>query len=48
MLYKMDRTSRMLGMDLRQAENQFAVWLPPHSGPAGRHQRRGVGVIIPG
>jgi sugar diacid utilization regulator len=27
MLYKLDRASRLLGMDLRQAENQFAVWL---------------------
>jgi sugar diacid utilization regulator len=27
MLYKLDRASRVLGMDLRQAENQFAVWL---------------------
>jgi hypothetical protein len=23
----LDRASRLLGMDLRQAENQFAVWL---------------------
>jgi sugar diacid utilization regulator len=27
MLYKLDRASRLLGMDLRQADNQFAVWL---------------------
>jgi sugar diacid utilization regulator len=27
MLYKLDRASRELGMDLRQAENQFTVWL---------------------
>jgi len=27
MLYKLDRASRLLSMDLRQAENQFAVWL---------------------
>jgi sugar diacid utilization regulator len=27
MLYKLDRASRLLAMDLRQAENQFAVWL---------------------
>ncbi|MGY1642267.1 PucR family transcriptional regulator [Geodermatophilus sp. SYSU D00703] len=27
MLYKLDRASRLLGMDLRQAENQFTVWL---------------------
>lgn len=27
MLYKLDRASRVLGMDLRQADNQFAVWL---------------------
>jgi sugar diacid utilization regulator len=27
MLYKLDRASRLLGMDLRQAETQFAVWL---------------------
>jgi sugar diacid utilization regulator len=27
MLYKLDRASRLLGMDLREAENQFAVWL---------------------
>ncbi len=27
MLYKLDRASRVLGMDLRQAEHQFAVWL---------------------
>ncbi|WP_164860689.1 PucR family transcriptional regulator [Rhodococcus sp. X156] len=27
MLYKLDRASRRLGMDLRQADNQFAVWL---------------------
>jgi sugar diacid utilization regulator len=27
MLYKLDRASRALGMDLRKAEHQFAVWL---------------------
>jgi sugar diacid utilization regulator len=27
MLYKLDRASRLLGMDLRQADNQFSVWL---------------------
>jgi len=27
MLYKLDRASRLLGMDLRRADNQFAVWL---------------------
>ena len=27
MLYKLDRASRLLQLDLRQAENQFAVWL---------------------
>jgi sugar diacid utilization regulator len=27
MLYKLDRASRLLGMDLRKADNQFAVWL---------------------
>jgi sugar diacid utilization regulator len=27
MLYKLDRASRLLGMDLRQADNQFTVWL---------------------
>jgi sugar diacid utilization regulator len=27
MLYKINRASRVLGMDLRQAENQFTVWL---------------------
>lgn len=27
MLYKLDRASRALGLDLRDAENQFAVWL---------------------
>ena len=27
MLYKLDRASRLLGMDMRQADNQFAVWL---------------------
>ena len=27
MLYKLDRASRLLGLDLRQADNQFAVWL---------------------
>jgi sugar diacid utilization regulator len=27
MLYKLDRASRLLGIDLRQADNQFAVWL---------------------
>jgi sugar diacid utilization regulator len=27
MLYKLDRASRLLSMDLRQADNQFAVWL---------------------
>lgn len=27
MLYKLDRASQLLQLDLRQAENQFAVWL---------------------
>lgn len=27
MLYKLDRASRLLGLDLREAEQQFAVWL---------------------
>jgi DNA-binding PucR family transcriptional regulator len=27
MLYKLDRAARVLGMDLRQAEDQFTFWL---------------------
>ncbi|HET9187589.1 MAG TPA: helix-turn-helix domain-containing protein, partial [Acidothermaceae bacterium] len=27
MLYKLDRASRLLQLDLRQAEHQFAIWL---------------------
>ncbi|HET9078172.1 MAG TPA: helix-turn-helix domain-containing protein [Acidimicrobiales bacterium] len=26
-LYKLDKASRLLGMDIRQAENQFTIWL---------------------
>jgi DNA-binding PucR family transcriptional regulator len=27
MLYKLERASRLLHLDLRQAEHQFTVWL---------------------
>ena len=41
MLYKLDRASRLLGMDLRQADNQFAVWLAHTLDLLSTHDRRG-------
>jgi hypothetical protein len=29
-LYKLDRVSRVLGMDIRSADTQFMVWLAHH------------------
>jgi sugar diacid utilization regulator len=45
MLYKLDRASRLLGMDLRQADNQFAVWLA-HTLDLLSHTTAEVGRVI--
>lgn len=38
MLYKLDRAARLLGMDLREADNQFTLWLAHRIDLLGRVQ----------